>query len=240
VADDDESAPFECPDEIATAEVDQVKAKSKEKSKKDKVWPAQAVKIESVVNRAAVHKGMKSTSRPSSRPSTPTGSADSNPHALRSADRREEVVADGVADDDERAPLECPDEIATAEVDQVKAKSKEKSKKDKVWPAQAVKIESVVNRAAVHKGMESTSRPSSRPSTPTGSADSNPHALRSADRREEVVADGVAADVLLGKLKKDISFALRRGTIAQVTSALDAGQRAAEDELALNMAGWDR
>jgi hypothetical protein len=25
-----------------------------------------------------------------------------------------------------------------------------------------------------------------------------------------------------------------------VTTALDAGQRAAEDELALNMAGWDR
>jgi hypothetical protein len=35
-----------------------------------------------------------------------------------------------------------------------------------------------------------------------------------------------SADVLLGKLKKDISFALRRGTIAQVTTALDAGQRA--------------
>ena len=51
---------------------------------------------------------------------------------------------------------------------------------------------------------------------------------------------GLPADVLLGKLKKDISFALRRGTIAQVTTALDAGQRAAEDELALNMAGWDR
>jgi hypothetical protein len=46
--------------------------------------------------------------------------------------------------------------------------------------------------------------------------------------------------VLLGKFKKDVSFALRRGTIAQVTTALDAGQRAAEDELALNMAGWDR
>ncbi len=46
--------------------------------------------------------------------------------------------------------------------------------------------------------------------------------------------------MLLGKLKKDISFALRRGTIAQVTTAFDAGQRAAEDELALNMAGWDR
>jgi hypothetical protein len=47
--------------------------------------------------------------------------------------------------------------------------------------------------------------------------------------------------VLVGKLKKDISFALRRGTIAQVTTALDAAQRAAEDEeLALNEAGWDR
>ncbi len=33
---------------------------------------------------------------------------------------------------------------------------------------------------------------------------------------------------------------LLRGTIAQVTTALDAGQRAAEAELALNMAGWDR
>jgi hypothetical protein len=69
--------------------------------------------------------------------------------------------------------------------------------------------------------------------------------------------------VLLGKFKKDISFALRRGTIAQVTThhhlALDGcawlrlatpGQRAAEDELlpaALNrraagdgQAGWVR
>ena len=64
-----------------------------------------------------------------------------------------------MADDDEWAPSECPDEIATAEVDQVKAKSKEKSKKDKVWPVQAVKSESVVNRAAVHDGMKSTSRP---------------------------------------------------------------------------------
>jgi hypothetical protein len=50
---------------------------------------------------------------------------------------------------------------------------------------------------------------------------------------------GLSADVLVGKLKKDISFALRRGTIAQVTTALDAAQRAAEDELALNEAGWD-
>jgi hypothetical protein len=52
---------------------------------------------------------------------------------------------------------------------------------------------------------------------------------------------GLPADVLVGKLKKDISFALRRGTIAQVTThALDAAQRVAEDELALNEAGWDR
>ncbi len=51
---------------------------------------------------------------------------------------------------------------------------------------------------------------------------------------------GLPADVLVGKLKKDISFALRRGTIAQVTTALDAAQRAAEDELVLNEAGWDR
>jgi hypothetical protein len=75
-------------------------------SKGDKAWPAQAVKIESIVNRAAVHKEMKSTSRPSSRPSTSTGSADPNSHALRSADRREEAVADGAAVDDEWVPFE--------------------------------------------------------------------------------------------------------------------------------------
>ena len=46
-----------------------------------------------------------------------------------------------------------------------------------------------------------------------------------------IIFSGLPADVLLGKLKKDISFALRRGTIAQVTTALDAGQRAAEAEL---------
>ena len=34
-----------------------------------------------------------------------------------------------------------------------------------------------------------------------------------------------------------ISFALRRGTIAQVTTALDAAQRAAEAELAVNEVG---
>ncbi len=50
---------------------------------------------------------------------------------------------------------------------------------------------------------------------------------------------GLPPDVLVGKLKKDISFALRRGTIAQVTSqALDAAPPA-EDELALNEAGLD-
>ncbi len=46
-------------------------------------------------------------------------------------------------------------------------------------------------------------------------------------------------EALTRKLKKDVSFALRRGAIAQVTTALDATQRAAEDELALNEAGWD-
>jgi hypothetical protein len=146
VADDDEWAPIERPDEIAMAEVN--KAKSKKLSKVDKVWPAQGVKIESVVNCATVHKGMKSTSRPSShpststvrgadrreevvadgvtpssRPSTSTGSAVSNPHI---ADRRVEAVAAGVADDDVWAPTERPDKIATAEVD--KAKSKNMSK----------------------------------------------------------------------------------------------------------------
>jgi hypothetical protein len=182
VADDDEWAPIERPDKIAMAEVD--KAKSKKLSKVDKVWPAQAVKIESVVNCATVHKGMKSTSRPSSHPSTPS---------VRGADRREEVVADGVT-------------------------------------------------------------PSSRPSTSTGSAVSNPHI---ADRRVEVVAAGVAdddewapterpdkiatAEVDKAKSKnmsKDVSFALRRETIAQViTLALDIAQRAAENKLAFNEVG---
>ena len=51
---------------------------------------------------------------------------------------------------------------------------------------------------------------------------------------------GLPADVLLGKFKRDVSFALRRGTIAQVTTALDAAQRAVEYESALNEADWDR
>ncbi len=38
-------------------------------------------------------------------------------------------------------------------------------------------------------------------------------------------------------MSKDVSFALRRGTIAQVTTALDAAQRAAEEELAVNEVG---
>jgi hypothetical protein len=46
--------------------------------------------------------------------------------------------------------------------------------------------------------------------------------------------------LLVSKLKKDISFALRRGTIAQVTTALDAAQRAVEDELVLIETSWDR
>ncbi len=53
---------------------------------------------------------------------------------------------------------------------------------------------------------------------PAGRADRRQAFDERRDRREEVVADGAAADVLLGKLAKDISFALRRGTIAQVTT----------------------
>ena len=63
----------------------------------------------------------------------------------------------------------------------------------------------------------------------------------------QVRDSGLPADVLVGKLKrtsrllkKDISFALRRGTISQVTTAFDAAQRAVEDELALDEASWDR
>ena len=48
---------------------------------------------------------------------------------------------------------------------------------------------------------------------------------------------GVPGEALKRKLKKDISFALRRGTIAQVTTALDAAQRAAEAELTVNEVG---
>ncbi len=48
---------------------------------------------------------------------------------------------------------------------------------------------------------------------------------------------GVPGEALKRKLKKDISFALRRGTIAQVTTALDAAQRAADAELTVNEVG---
>ena len=44
-------------------------------------------------------------------------------------------------------------------------------------------------------------------------------------------------EALKRKLKKDISFALRRGTIALITTALDAAQRAAEAELTVNEVG---
>jgi hypothetical protein len=57
---------------------------------------------------------------------------------------------------------------------------------------------------------------------------------------EQLRDSGQPVDVLVDVLIKDISFALRRGTIAQVTTALDAAQRAVVDELALNEAGWDR
>ena len=58
---------------------------------------------------------------------------------------------------------------------------------------------------------------------------------------EHVRELGLPADVLVGKLKIVILFALCRGTIAQVTTALGAAQRAVEDEeLVLNEAGWVR
>ena len=72
-----------------------------------------------------------------------------------------EVVAAGVADDEEWAPIERPDEIAMAEVDKAKSKN----------------------------------------------------------------------------MSKDVSFALRRGTIAHVITALDSAQRAAENKLAFNEVG---
>ncbi len=64
--------------------------------------------------------------------------------------------------------------------------------------------------------------------------------------KKQLRDSGLPADVLLGKFKKDISFALRRGTIAEVTTrlALDgfawlrlvSARSSAEDEelLALN------
>ncbi len=68
-----------------------------------------------------------------------------------------------------------------------------------------------------------------RRSSPTASASQNTPFPSYADREHFL---------LLRKLKKDISFALRRGTIAQVTTlALDAAQRAAEAELTVNEVG---
>jgi hypothetical protein len=49
---------------------------------------------------------------------------------------------------------------------------------------------------------------------------------------------GLPADVLVGKLKKGISFAPRRGTIAQVITALDTAQRTVEDESSSSTARW--
>ena len=54
---------------------------------------------------------------------------------------------------------------------------------------------------------------------------------------------GLPADTIVGKLKKDISFALRRGTVAQATQPLtlpSARSYVEDEELALNEAGWDR
>ena len=57
---------------------------------------------------------------------------------------------------------------------------------------------------------------------------------------EQLRDKGLLVDGVVGEVKKDSSFARRRGTIAQVTTALDAAQRAVEDESVLNEAGWDR
>ncbi len=57
---------------------------------------------------------------------------------------------------------------------------------------------------------------------------------------EQLRDKGLLVDGVVGEVEKDSSFALRRGTIAQVTTALDAAQRAVEDESALNEAGWGR
>ena len=54
---------------------------------------------------------------------------------------------------------------------------------------------------------------------------------------------GLPADALVGKVKKDISFALRRGTMAQVTTPLtlpNAPSSVEDEELAVNEAGWNR
>ena len=68
---------------------------------------------------AVLVKEMRFREREREREREKDGSAETNPHALRSAGRREEVVANGMTDNDEWAPLERPDEIATAELDKV-------------------------------------------------------------------------------------------------------------------------
>ena len=78
-----------------------------------------AVKIEPVGNGAAVHTGLKSTTRTQTRYNTSILPPTQNPRALRSA-VSEEVVVGGVADDEEWAPFERPDEISMAEVAKVK------------------------------------------------------------------------------------------------------------------------
>ncbi len=57
---------------------------------------------------------------------------------------------------------------------------------------------------------------------------------------EQLRDKGLPVDGVVGEVEKDSSFARRRGTIAQVTTALDAAQRVVEDESALNEAGWGR
>jgi hypothetical protein len=57
---------------------------------------------------------------------------------------------------------------------------------------------------------------------------------------------GVPADVLVGKLKKDISFALRQGHdrpsdyTCPRRLRLPSARSSADDEFALNEAGWHR
>ncbi len=58
---------------------------------------------------------------------------------------------------------------------------------------------------------------------------SGPRPTRSSECPDEI-ATGEVDQVKAKSIKRDIPFALRRGTIGQVTTALDAAQCAAEDE----------
>ena len=49
-----------------------------------------------------------------------------------------------------------------------------------------------------------------------------PRRCTSSSSTKQLRDSGLPADVLVSELKKDISFTLRRSTIAQVTTALDA------------------